>query len=101
MKTKEKTNNFLENCEFLIVSVIFSFISFITGLIILFYKFKFETLTYTISIFFMLLILSSIVQISYEKNINIKFILGKITYYIICFILFILSFFIYYAEFTF
>ena len=71
MKTKDKTNNFLKNCEFLIVSVIFSFISFFTGLIILLYKFKFETLTYTISIFFTLLILSSLTQISYEKKYKI------------------------------
>lgn len=94
MKISKEIGLLLKDCEFLIISVIFSLISYIIGLIILFYNFKFEILTYTISICYILLMLSLITQIAYKKHINIKSALGKIPYYIYCFTLTILSLFI-------
>lgn len=84
----------LKDCKILIISVVFSFISYILGLIILFYKFKFEILTYIISIIYILFILSSFIRISYKENKNIKSFLGKTNYYICCSLLTIFSFFI-------
>lgn len=42
MKISKEMWMLLKDCEFLIISVIFSLISYIIGLIILFYNFKFE-----------------------------------------------------------
>lgn len=94
MKVSKEIGLLLKDCEFLIISVIFSLISYIIGFIILFYDFKFEILTYIISICYILLMLSLITQIAYKKHINIRSILGKIPYYIYCFALTILSLFI-------
>ena len=41
MKFSKEIGLLLKDCEFLIISVIFSLISYIIGLIILFYNFKF------------------------------------------------------------